>query len=136
MGQLAKMCFSGDYTLKDIKKKLKGEGGFVAYLGTNDSYKIELQVRDGDDKSKLIQDALGYQVSKEIGALATVLKGKVDAILITGGLARNPLLIDYIKEMVEFIAPVEVYPGEDELRALAMNGLMALNKKIEVKIYA
>lgn len=135
MGQLAKMCFSGDYTLKDIKKKLKGEGGFVAYLGTNDSYKIELQVRDGDEKAKLIQDALGYQVSKEIGALATVLKGKVDAILITGGLARNPLLIDYIKDKVGFIAPVEIYPGEDELRALAMNGLMALRKEIEVKVY-
>lgn len=135
MGQLAAMCFSGKYTLTEIKKKLKGEGGFVAYLGSNDSYKIELQVRDGDEKATLIQDALGYQVAKEIGASSAVLKGKVDAILITGGLARNRLLIDYITAMVEFIAPVKVFPGEDELRALAMNGLMALNNEIEIKVY-
>ena len=134
-GQLVEMCFKGDYTKKEIKKMLKGEGGMIAYLGTNDAYSVELKAKDGDAKAKLIQDAMGYQIAKEIGSLATVLKGNVDGILITGGIAHNPDLIEYIKEMVSFIAPVSVYPGEDEMKALAVNGLLVLKGEIKCKEY-
>ncbi len=135
VGALVKFCFSGKYTLPEIKKMITGNGGFVAYLGTNDAYEIEMRVKNGDKKAKLIQDAMSYQIAKEIGAMSTVLKGKVDGILLTGGLARNPLLVEYIIEMVSFIAPVSVYPGEDEMKALALNGLMALKGEIEIFEY-
>jgi len=125
-GQLVKMCFSGEYSEGEIKKILKGEGGLVAHVGTNDAYEVELKAKDGDEKFQLIQDAMSYQIGKEIGALAAVLHGKVDGILITGGIAHNPFVVDYIKSMVSYIAPVVAYPGEDEMSALAMNGLMVL----------
>jgi butyrate kinase len=132
---LAELCFSGKYTLADVKKMITGKGGLVAYMGTNDAYKVEMLVRDGDKKAKLIQDAMSYQIAKEIGAMSTVLKGKVDGILLTGGLAKNPLLVDYIKDMVLYIAPVFLYPGEDEMKALAMNGFMVLKGEAEVLDY-
>ncbi|NOU59042.1 butyrate kinase [Marinifilum caeruleilacunae] len=134
-GALAKMCFSGEYTLDDIKKMIKGEGGLVAHLGTNDAYEVELKAKDGDAKAKLIQDAMSYQVAKSIGEMAAVLKGDVEGILLTGGIAHNPDLVNYIKDMVSFIAPVVVYPGEDEMKALAMNGYMVLRNEIEPKVY-
>ena len=92
-------------------------------------------VRDGDKNAKLIQDAMSYQIAKEIGAMSAVLKGKVDGILLTGGLAKNPLLVDYVKDMVSYIAPVSIYPGEDEMQALAMNGFMVLKGEAEVLDY-
>ncbi len=134
-GALAKLCFSGKYTLNDVKKMIKGEGGLVAHLGTNDAYEIELKAKDGDAKAKLIQDAMSYQVGKSIGEMAAVLKGKVDGILLTGGIAHNKDLVAYVKDMVEFIAPVAVFPGEDEMQALAMNGYMVLHNEITPKIY-
>jgi len=134
-GQLAKLCFSGEYTLDQVKKMIKGEGGLVAYLGTNDAYEVEMRVKDGDEKAKLIQDAMSYQIAKDIGALSAVLKGKVDAIILTGGMAYNPFLVDYVKERVSFIAPVVVYPGEDEMEALAMNGYMVLKGEVQPKEY-
>ncbi len=134
-GCLARACFSGEYTLEDIKKMITGKGGFVAYFGTNNAYEIELRAKDGDAQAILIQNAMSYQVAKEIGAMAAVLEGKVDAILLTGGIAHNPVLVEYVKNMVEFIAPVVVYPGEDEMKALSMNGLMALMGKVELKTY-
>ncbi len=134
-GQLVELCFKGDYTKKEIKKMLNGEGGMVAYLGTNDAYSVELKAKDGDEQAKLIQDAMAYQIAKEIGSLAAVLKGNVDGILITGGIAHNPDLIEYIKDMVSFIAPVSVYPGEDEMKALAVNALLVLKGEIKCKEY-
>lgn len=134
-GCLARACFSGEYTLDDIKKMITGKGGFVAYFGTNNAYEIELRAKDGDQQAILIQNAMSYQVAKEIGAMAAVLHGRVDAILLTGGIAHNPMLVEYVKNMVEFIAPVVVYPGEDEMKALSMNGLMALTGKVELKVY-
>ena len=92
---------------------LKGAGGLVAYLGTNDAYEVEIKAKE-DPKYKLVQDAMSYQVGKAIGEMAAVLKGKVDGILLTGGIAHNPFLVDYVKEMVGFIAPIKVYAGEDE----------------------
>ncbi len=134
-GQLAKLCFSGEVTYDEVKKMLTGKGGLVAHAGTNDAYEIELKARAGDAKAKLLQDAMAYNIGKAIGAMAVVLKGKVDAIILTGGIAHNPDLVDYIKEMVGFIAPVAVYPGEDEMQALAMNGLMVLKGEVMPKEY-
>lgn len=132
-GALVELCFSGK-SKGEIKKMLKGEGGVVAYLGTNDMRTVEEKAQT-DPEYGMIQDAMCYQVAKEIGAMAAVLKGKVDAILLTGGIAYGKPLTNYIKEMVEFIAPVNVYPGEDEMRALAMNGLMVLKGEMEAKNY-
>jgi len=133
-GQLVKLCFSGTKTQAEIKKIIKGEGGLVGHLGTNDAYEVEIKAKE-DPQWKLIQDAMSYQIGKAIGAMAAVLKGKVDGILLTGGIAHNPFLVDYVKEMVGFIAPLKVYPGEDEMRALAMNGLMVLRGELSTKIY-
>ncbi|PKP18467.1 MAG: butyrate kinase, partial [Bacteroidetes bacterium HGW-Bacteroidetes-21] len=135
MGAFARMCFSGEVTLDQVKKMITGQGGFVAYLETNDAYEVEQRVKAGDEKAKLIHNALAYQVSKEIGSMATVLHGKVDAILLTGGIAYDKDFVDYVKEMTSFIAPVVVYPGEDEMKALAMNGLMVLRGEIYAKSY-
>lgn len=135
-GQLVELCFSGQYTKSEIMKKIKGKGGLCAYLGTNDAIEIEERIKMGDDKAKLIYEAMCYQVAKEIGALATVLKGKVDGILLTGGLAYSQMVMQNIIERVEHIAPVKVYPGEGEMEALALNGLLVLNGEIAVKEYA
>ncbi|MHC1704667.1 MAG: butyrate kinase [Tenuifilaceae bacterium] len=135
MGQLVKLCFSGEYTLDQVKKMINGQGGLVAHAGTNDAYQVEMKAKAGDKDAKLLQDAMSYNIGKYIGAMAVVLKGKVDAIILTGGIAYNPDLVDYIKDMVGFIAPVAVYPGEDEMQALAMNGLMVLKGEIIAKSY-
>lgn len=135
-GQLIDACFSGKYTQAQLRKMVCGQGGYVAYLGTNDAYEVELRVKAGDEKAALIEQAMIYQVSKEVGAQATVLKGKVDAILITGGIARGKDFVEAIKERVSFIAPVAVYPGEDEMKALAMNAYMLHKGEIKAKIYA
>ena len=132
---LAKLCFSGEYTLAEVKKMITGQGGLVAFMGTNDAYEVEMKAKAGDEKAILIQDAMSYQVAKLIGSMATVLKGKVDGIILTGGIAHNPFLVDYVKDMVNFIAPVVVYPGEDEMQALAMNGLMVLRGEVAPKEY-
>ena len=91
--------------------------------------------QDGDEKARVIQDAMSYQVGKEIGSLAAVLKGEVDAIILTGGISHNPMVNEYIKQMVSFIAPVVIYPGEDEMHALVWNGLLVIRGEIEPKIY-
>lgn len=134
-GQLVNLCFSGEYTKEQVKKMLNGKGGMVALAGINDAYKLELMAKDGDAKAKLVQDAMSYNIGKAIGAMATVLKGNVDGILLTGGIAHNPFLVEYVKEMVGFIAPLTVYPGEDEMGALAMNGLMVLRGEISPNTY-
>jgi len=135
VGDLVKMCFSGKYTHREIKEKLKGKGGLVAYLGTNDAREVEEKINNGDEKAKLVFDAMAYQIAKEIGAMAAVLKGKVDNIIITGGLAHSKLLTDKIKSMLEFIAPLLVYPGEDELEALNEGALRVIEGKEKEKIY-
>ncbi|MCF8331880.1 MAG: butyrate kinase, partial [Bacteroidales bacterium] len=122
-GQLVKICFSGEYTKDEIKQMLKGKGGLVAYLNSNDAYEVEKKAESGDEKAALIQDALAYQVAKEIGAMSAVLEGDVDAILLTGGIAYGKPVVEAIKKRVKHLAPVYIYPGEDEMKALAMNGL-------------
>lgn len=127
IGDLVKLCYSGKYTHDEIKKKINGKGGFVAHYNTNDARVVAQAMKDGDKKAELLLKAMGYQVAKEIGKCAAVLCGKVDAIILTGGIAYGKEIVEIIKERVEFIAPVVVYPGEDELLALAEGGLRVLN---------
>ncbi len=134
-GALVTMCFSGKYSENDIRQMINGKGGLVAYLGTNDAYEVEKLAKDGDQKAMLIQDAMAYQVAKEIGAMSTVLKGEVDAILLTGGIAYGKPFVEAVSSRVKHIGPVYVYPGEDEMRALAMNGHMVFNGDIEAMEY-
>ena len=126
VNELIKICFSGKYTEQEIKKMVVGAGGYVAYLGTNDAYQVECKAKEGDKKFEFIQEAMAYQISKEVGAMSTVLKGKVDAIFLTGGIAYSKPFVELLKERIEFIAPVHVYPGEDEMGALALNALMLI----------
>ncbi|MDB8794837.1 butyrate kinase [Romboutsia sp. 1001216sp1] len=135
VGDLVKMCFSGKYTQDEIKKKIKGNGGLVGYLNTNDGREVESRIEAGDEKAKLVYEAMAYQVSKEIGSCASVLKGNVDAILLTGGIAYSKMFTGMIEERVNFISDVKVYPGEDEMIALAQGGLRVLNKEEEPKNY-
>ena len=134
-GQLADLCFSGKYSPAEIKAMITGKGGMVAYLGTNNVRDVCRRAEEGDKKALLVKDAAAYQVSKETGAMAAVLEGKVDAVILTGGLAYNESFVNSIKSMVQFIAKVVVYPGEDEIRSLAFNGLLALDRKIAIKVY-
>ncbi|HPA55915.1 MAG TPA: butyrate kinase [bacterium] len=134
-GQLTKLCFSGKFTSAEIHKKIKGEGGLVAYLGTNNAYEVEKRVAAGDKHAELIYRAMAYQISKEIGLLATVLKGEVDAIILTGGVAYDKGFVTWIKEHVSFIAEVVVYPGEDEMTALAEGCYYGIKGEITVRDY-
>jgi len=134
-GALARYCFREEVSLKDVQEMLTGKGGLFAYMGHKDAHQLEKQAREGNRKARLIQEAMGYQISKEIGAMSAVLGGEVHAIIITGGIAHNPDLTGYIKERVGFIAPVFIYPGEDEMRALAINGAMLLSGKAAARKY-
>lgn len=135
VNEVIRVCFSGEYTEAQIRKMVCGAGGFVAYLGTNDAYQVECKAAEGDKQAAFIQDAMAYQVSKEIGAIATVLKGKVDGILLTGGIAYSKPFVAAVSERVEFIAPITVYAGEDEMGSLAMNAMLLINNEVESKIY-
>jgi butyrate kinase len=135
VGALIRLCFSGKYTLKEVLKMNKGEGGLVAYLGTNNAEEVGKMVMAGDAKAKRIYDAMAYQVAKYIGEMYTVLKCEVDAILITGGIAYDKNFVSFIREQVYKIAPVHVFPGEDEMQALAMNGLLLIRGELQAKIY-
>ena len=113
--------------VKDFKKRIRGKGGLLAYIGTTDGRKIEELYIEGDEKVKLVYDAMAYQISKYIGWLAPVLNGEVNAIIITGGLAHSKLLTDMVIPRVNFIAPVTVMPGECEMEALAGGGMRILS---------
>ena len=134
VGGLIKMCFSGQYTEKEVYKKFVGGGGLNAYLGTNDMRDV-MKMAEEDDHAKLVRDAFIYQVSKDIGSMACVLKGKVDQIIVTGGIAYNQYITDQLQEYAGFIAPFTVYPGEDELLALTQGGLRVLNGEEEAQVY-
>jgi butyrate kinase len=133
---LMKLCYSGKYTIDEINKKIAGKGGLVAYLGTNDGREVVKMIESGDKNAEMVYKAMAYQVAKEIGACAAVLEGKVDAVCLTGGLAYDKLLVGWIKESVEFIGDVRIYPGEDEMIALAEGGLRVLRKEETAKEYA
>ena len=131
---LVEMCFSGKYTKDEIKKKLIGNGGYNALVGTNNAQEVYKRSLTDPDV-KLVFDAFIYQVSKDIGAMSTVLKGKVDQIILTGGIAYGEQVTADIKERVGFIAPVTIYPGEDELLALAQGALRVMNGEEEAREY-
>lgn len=126
-GALIKMCFSGKYTEKEVYSKFVGQGGFNAYMGTNDMREVEDKANAGDATALEYQAAFIYQVAKDIGSMATVLKGKVDKIIVTGGIAYDKAVVAGLKERADWIADFQVYPGEDELLALAQGALRVMN---------
>jgi len=123
---LIDLCFSGKYQKADLRKMTMKEGGLKAYLGTDDGREVEKRIDAGDDHAREVYEAMAYQIAKEIGAMATVLQGKLDAIVITGGLARDERVMNWIKERVAFIAPVHLFPGAFEMEALALGALRVL----------
>lgn len=134
---LAQLIFQGRFkNFNECKQWLRGKGGLVAYLGTNDMRLVNQKIDQGDDYARLITEAMAYQIGKEIGLAATVLSGQVDAILLTGGVAHNNRITDYITDMVQWIAPVRIYPGEDEMESLALGTLRVLNGEETAKDYA
>ncbi len=135
-GALIKMCFSGKYTEKEVYKKIVGNGGFNAYLGTNDMRNVEKMIYDNNDAHALeLRTAFIFQLAKDIGSMACVLNGKVDQIIVTGGIAHDKDVVGELRERCEWIAPFTVYPGEDELLALAQGGLRVLNGEEKAGIY-
>lgn len=135
VGDLIKMCFSGKYTEAEVYSKIVGKGGYVTYLNTNDARDVLKAKQEGNEYAGLIYDAFIYQVSKAIGEMATVLKGEVDAIILTGGIAYSPEVASNIKERVGWITDIKVYPGEDELLALSQGAIRVLSGEEEAKIY-
>jgi len=132
---LAKLCLSGKYTYPDIYDKLTKKGGVFAHLGTDDVEEIEKRIDKGDEKAKLVYEAMVYQIAKEVGAMSTTLYGKVDAIVLTGGIAHSERLVNLIKERVKFLSPVLIFPGENELEALALGAFRVLSGEEKAKEY-
>ncbi len=135
VGDLIKLCYSGKYIYDELKKKLTGQGGLVSYLNTNDAREVVARINEGDEYARLIYYAMAYQTAKEIGGMAVVLHGQVDGILLTGGVAYDAMFTDWISEMVKFISEIYIYPGDDELRALAEGGLIILRGEEKAKVY-
>ena len=129
VGQLIKLCFSDQYSKEEIEKMVVGEGGFTAYLQTNNMQEL-IEKAESNEDVKLLIDAFVYQVAKSIGEMATVLKGDVDAIILTGGIAYSDYIVKSISNRVEFIAPIEVYAGEDEMAAMALNANLLLKGEL------
>lgn len=134
-GQLIDLCFSGQLTKDELKKRISGRAGLTAHLGTTDILAIIKSIKEGDKKAELVLDAMIYNVAKAIGGASTVLYGKIDAILLTGGIAYSDYIISRLKERISFLAPVHVYPGEGEMESLAFNALGALKGELAVNIY-
>jgi len=124
--KLAKLCFSGKYTFEQVQKMLFGEGGIYAYIGIKDFREVMGKVRGGDEKAKEVVDAMIYQIAKDTGGMATVLEGNIDGIIITGGMAHEEYLVENLKKRIGFLGKIYVYPGEDELLALAEGALRVL----------
>ncbi|WP_034658761.1 butyrate kinase [Robertmurraya massiliosenegalensis] len=134
-GDLVALCYSGQYFYEEMMKKLVGQGGLVGYLHTNDAIAVEKMIENGDEQAKLVYSAMAYQVAKEIGSASAVLSGKVDAIILTGGLAYGKEFVQAIRERVKWIADVIVHPGENELQALAEGALRVLRGEEQEKHY-
>jgi len=133
--QLIWRCFSGEFNEKQLDRMVFGEGGLFAYLGTRDLQEVERRIDAGDPHASVVYDAMVYQIAKEIGAMAAVLQGQVDAVLLTGGMAHSERLVNCLRSYIDWIAPVSVYPGEDELRALAEGVLRVLNGEEQAKTF-
>jgi butyrate kinase len=141
VGDVVRMCFSvAPYeglalTYEQMFKKLAGRGGLVAHLGTNSAVEVEERIAAGDERARLVYEAMAYQIAKEIGAMATVLRGRVDAVVVTGGVAHSKMLVDWIRERVAWIGSLLVYPGEDEMLALALGALRVLRGEEPARAY-
>jgi len=133
---LVQLFAESGMSISDIRRKLMGSGGMVAHLGTNDARIVNAMIEQGDEKAGLVFEAMAYQVAREIGASAATLEGRVDAIVLTGGLAHNELFVSWIKRRIAFIAKVYVFPGEDELEALTDGALRVLKGTEEPKRYS
>ena len=133
--ELIKVCFSGQYTKEELLKFISSKGGLVAYLGTNSVIQVMERIAEGDQRAKKVLDAMCYNIVKQIGAMAAALSGSVQAIVLTGGIAYNEPVVEYIRERCSFIAPIAVYPGENELEALVTNALVVLRGVITPKVY-
>ena len=133
--QLVQLCYSGKYTEKEMLRKLNGHSGLTAHLGTNDCIEVERRIAAGDKHAKLVYDAMIYQTARYLGSLAPVNCGKIDAILLTGAIAHSKYVTDELRRRLEYLAPVFVYPGEDELTALAHNAYRAMTGQQEIKEY-
>lgn len=134
-GALIDLCYSQKYTAEQLKRRISGNAGLAAHLGTTDVAAIVKAIENGDEKSRRVLNAMIYQISRWIGGAAVCLRGNVDAILITGGVAHSDYVINKIKDYISFLGPVYVYPGEDEMLAMATNGLAALNGTMKIKEY-
>lgn len=132
---LVDLCFSGEYTKEEIIKMLSGKGGVFSHLGTTDMIEVDKRMKEGDEKAKLVVDAMFYHVAKAIAEKGAVLCGNIDAIIITGGIAYWDYAVEYLKKRISWMAPVHIYPGEDEMSALAANAAAALNEEVEVLKY-
>ena len=135
MFDIIKLCFDGEYTYHTMMNQVKRQGGLVAHLGTTDSREVEKKMQEGDEHAKLIYNAMALNVAKNIAKVAPGVCGKVDAILLTGGIAYSQYFTDYIRQRVEFIAPVVVYPGEDEMQSLALGCLRVLRGEEQAKTF-
>lgn len=135
IGDLVRLCFGGEYDRAEIGRFIKGKGGIVGYLGTNDMREVERRVEAGDAEAAEAYEAMAYQVSKEIGALAAAMEGRVDAVVLTGGIAYDRNFVEWIRRRVSFMAPVMVYPGEMEMEALAKGAFRVLAGTEQARIY-
>ena len=133
--ELIKVCYSGQYSREELLKFVSSKGGLVAYLGTNSGLEVRQRIEAGDERARKMLEAMCYNIAKQIGAMGAALEGKVDGILLTGGIAYNEPVVEYIRSHCSFIAPVTVYPGENELESLAINALVVLRGTIEAKQY-
>lgn len=135
MFDVIRMCFDGEHTYDSMMKLVKRQGGLMSHLGTTDSRAVEKMIQDGDEHARLIYDAMALNIAKNIAKCAPNVRGRVDAILLTGGIAYSKYVTEYIRERVEFIAPVVVYAGEDEMLSLALGGLRVLRGEEKAKTY-
>jgi len=129
------LCFHSSHSERDLRSLVMGRGGLVAYLGTNSALDVERRIQTGDGLARDVYQAMAYQIAKEIGAMTTVLAGDIQAIVLAGGLAASALLVNWIRQRVEFLAPVLVFPGEDEMAALAAGALAAIRGEIPALDY-
>lgn len=135
VGDLVRLCYSGKYTERELVRALTSHGGLVAYLGTKETAEVERRIEQGDPVARLVYEAMAYQVAKEIGALAAILKGEVDAVVLTGPVTRSTLLVGWIQERISWIGPVKVYPGGEEMRALAAGVYRVITGQEEALVY-
>ncbi len=135
LSPLVELCYSGQYTYKEMMRRMVGRGGLIAHLGTGDAREVERRIEAGDEQAELVYQAMAYQIAKELAAMTTVVEGRFDAIVLTGGLAYSKYLVNSIQKRIQFLGKIMVYPGEDELLALTQGTLRILHGEETAKVY-